>query len=306
MDMEMTETGSGVVAEERTGRRARVGDMFDLTKPRLTLLSVLTTLAGYYVATTGDLDVMRLIHTLLGTFMVGGGCGALNMYVERELDGMMRRTAGRPIPSGKVSPNEALFIGILLTGLGVAYLALAVNLLTGVIAAATFVSYVFLYTPLKRRTTLNTVIGAIPGALPPVMGWVAVRNSLGVEAWILFAILFFWQMPHFLALAWMYRKDYERAGYKMLPVVDPSGASTNRQILIYTAALLPVSLIPTLFGIAGAVYFFGAFALGLAFLALGVRLALDRQNTNAKWVFHYSLIYLPLLLLTMALDRGWM
>lgn len=302
----MSESSSGVLAQEQSRRWARIGDMFELTKPRLTLLSVLTTLAGYYVATTGELDVMRLVHTLLGTFLVGGGCGAMNMYAEREFDLQMRRTANRPIPSGRVSPTDALIFGITLSLAGLIYLTLAVNVAAGLVATATFVSYVFWYTPMKRRTTLNTVIGGIPGALPPVIGWVAVRGHLGPEAWILFAVLFFWQMPHFLALAWMYRKDYERAGYKMLPVVDPTCASTSRQILLYTTALLPVSLIPTLFGIAGAVYFVGALVLGIVFVFFAVRLAIYRQNLNAKWVFHYSLIYLPLLLLIMALDRGWM
>jgi len=302
----MIESSGGVLAQEQSRRWARIGDMLELTKPRLTLLSVLTTLAGYYVATTGELDVMRLVHTLIGTFLVGGGCGALNMYAEREFDLQMRRTANRPIPSGRISPTEALVFGISISLAGLLYLTLAVNLAAGLVAAATFVSYVFWYTPMKRRTTLNTVIGGIPGALPPVIGWVAVRGHFGPEAWILFAVLFFWQMPHFLALAWMYRKDYERAGYKMLPVVDPTCASTSRQILLYTTALLPVSLIPTLFGIAGAAYFIGALVLGVAFVFFAVRLAVHRQNLNAKWVFHYSLIYLPLLLLIMALDRGWM
>jgi protoheme IX farnesyltransferase len=299
------ESNGGVLeASDEVRSGSRFGDFLELTKPRLTMLSVLTTLAGFYVATTGELALMRLSHTLIGTFLVGGGCGALNMYVEREHDRKMRRTMNRPIPSGKVSAAEALAFGIALAVIGIGYLALTVNLLTALLAAATVASYIFWYTPMKRRSTLNTVIGGIPGAIPPVMGWAAVRGSLGPESLALFGVLFFWQMPHFLALAWMYRKDYERAGYKMLPVVDQTGSETSRQILLYTAALLPVSLIPTLTGVAGAVYFFGALLLGIGFLVYGGVLARSRQNAHAKWLFYYSLLYLPILFLVMALDRG--
>jgi len=300
----MTESSGGAIPTERGQWWARVGDIFELTKPRLTLLNVLATLAGFYVAATSPLDGWLLFHTLAATFFVGGGCGALNMYAERKYDQQMKRTAQRPLPSGRVSPRESLVVGILLSVVGVIYLAIAVNLLTGGLALATLVSYLFFYTPLKRLSTLNTIVGAIPGGLPPMMGWVAVTNSLDLGAWVLFGILFFWQMPHFLSLAWMYRKDYEQAGYKMLTVLDPDGISTTRQTLIYTAALLPVSLIPTMIGIAGKVYFWGALVLGVAFIILSLRLWFDRQNINARWVFHYSLIYLPLLLLTMALDKG--
>ncbi|KXK56861.1 MAG: protoheme IX farnesyltransferase [Chlorobi bacterium] len=300
----MTESGSRAIAAERSQWRARIGDLFELTKPRLTLLNVMATLAGFYVAATSPLDGWLLFHTLAGTFLVGGGCGALNMYAERQHDHRMKRTAMRPLPSGRVTPLESLVVGVVMSVAGVLYLALAVNLLTGVLGLATLISYLFFYTPLKRLSTLNTIVGAIPGGIPPMMGWTAVTNSLDPGAWVLFAILFFWQMPHFLALAWMYRKDYEQAGYKMLTVLDPDGISTTRQILMYSAALLPVSLIPTMFGIAGKIYFWGALFLGLAFIILSLRLLFDRQNINARWVFHYSLIYLPLLLLTMALDRG--
>jgi protoheme IX farnesyltransferase len=300
----MTESNSGVLETTQARWTARFGDFMELTKPRLTLLSVLTTLAGFYVGTQGELRFMLLAHTLLGTFMVGGACGALNMYIEREFDAQMRRTSGRPIPTGKVSASEALAFGIALGLLGIVYLALTVNLLTAGLALITLASYIFWYTPMKRRSTLNTVIGAIPGALPPVMGWTAVHGSLGLEALALFGVLFFWQMPHFLALAWMYRKDYERAGYKMLTVADETGRVTSRQILIYTAVLLPVSLVPTIAGVAGTVYFFGALLLGITFLAFGVFLARSHRNAHAKWLFYYSLLYLPILLLVMALDRG--
>jgi len=299
----MSETEGTILQPSAVRRMARFGDFVELTKPRLTMLSVLTTLAGFYMATTGELALMLLVHTLIGTFLVGGGCGALNMFVEREHDARMRRTMTRPIPAGKVTPTEALLFGLAIAIGGVIYLAIAVNMLTGVLAAVTVISYVTLYTPMKRVSTLNTVVGGIPGALPPVMGWAAVKGEIGPEALVLFCILFCWQMPHFLALAWMYRNDYERAGYRMLTVVDPEGGSTSRQILVYTAALLPISLIPTLQGIAGTFYFFGALALGLAFLVLGVWLAFTRKNRHAKYLFYYSLLYLPLLLLVMALDR---
>lgn len=299
----MIETEGTILQSSEVRRTARFGDFVELTKPRLTMLSVLTTLAGFYMATTGELEIMLLVHTMLGTLLVGGGCGALNMFVEREHDLQMRRTMTRPIPAGRVTPNEALVLGLVMSIGGIVYLALAVNVLTGILAAATVVSYVMFYTPMKRLSTLNTVVGGIPGALPPVMGWVAVKNGIGPEALVLFGILFCWQMPHFLALAWMYRNDYERAGYKMLTVVDPEGGSTSRQILIYTAALLPISLIPTMQGIAGGYYFFGALVLGLMFLAVGMVLAFTRKNKHAKYLFYYSLLYLPLLLLVMALDR---
>ncbi len=299
----MIETEGSVLQAGEVRRGTRLGDFVELTKPRLTMLSVLTTLAGFYMATTGELEFMLLVHTMLGTFMIGGGCGALNMYVEREHDAQMRRTMTRPLPSGKLAPAEALFFGLALAIGGVLYLTIAANPLTGLLAAATVVSYVLWYTPLKRLSTLNTVVGGIPGALPPVIGWAAVRGEIGPEAIVLFGILFCWQMPHFLGLAWMYRNDYERAGYKMLPVVDPSGASTSRQILIYTGALVPISLIPTLQGITGSFYFFGAFLLGFLFIAIGMMLAATKKNKHAKYLFYYSLLYLPVLLILMALNR---
>lgn len=295
-------TGEVLKSRAESGAMARVGDMFELTKPRLTLLSVMTTLAGYYLGARGDVALMPLLHTLLGTFLVGAGCGAVNMFMEGKLDGMMKRTASRPIPSGRVTPFEALVLGLALALGGMVWLTLATNLLAGLLAAATFVSYVFLYTPLKQRSTLNTIVGAIPGALPPIIGWAAAEGNLSIGAVALFALLFFWQMPHFLALAWMCREDYARADYKMLPVLDPDGTATARQILVYTAALLPVSLIPTLVGMSGPIYFFGAVILGGTFLFLGVRFALRPERGRARWVFHFSLAYLPVLLLVMAID----
>lgn len=295
-------TGDALKSRAQSRVTTRIADMFELTKPRLTLLSVMTTLAGYYLGARGNVALLPLLNTLLGTFFVGAGCGAVNMYMEGKLDAMMKRTASRPIPSGRVTPFEALVLGLVLTLIGIVWITLAANLLAGLLAAATFVSYVFLYTPLKQRSTLNTIVGGIPGALPPIIGWAAAEGNLSIGAVALFALLFFWQMPHFLALAWMCREDYARADYKMLPVLDPDGAATARQILLYTAALLPVSLIPTLVGMSGPVYFFGAVILGGTFLFLGIRFALRRERSQARWVFHFSLAYLPVLLLVMAID----
>lgn len=299
----MTEpTGEVVNRQADAQSYSRVVDFVELTKPRLTLLSVLTTLAGFYLGAHGEVSVLPLAYTLLGTLLVGGGCGALNMFLEAAPDALMRRTSTRPIPAGRMRKTDALVIGIVLTATGLLLLWFTTNALATLLAAATFVSYVFLYTPLKQRSTLNTIVGAVPGALPPVIGWVAATGEFGPGALALFALLFFWQMPHFLALAWMYRKDYARAGYKMMPVLDPDGGATSRQILLYTAALLPVSLIPTLVGVSGPIYFFGAVALGGTFLWLGFRFAVTRRNAEAKWVFHFSLAYLPILLLIMAID----
>lgn len=295
-------TSEAIKTGSTVGLLTRAADIVALTKPRLTLLSVMTTLAGYYLGARGDVAIMPLVHTLLGTFLVGGACGAFNMYMESKLDGLMKRTASRPIPAGRVTPFEALLTGSVLAVAGILWLLVYANTLAALLAAATFISYVFVYTPLKQRSTLNTIVGAIPGALPPVIGWAAAAGDIGAGAFVLFALLFFWQMPHFLALAWMYRKDYARAGYKMLPVLDSDGSATSRQILLYTAALLPVSLVPTLVGISGPIYFFGAVLLGGAFLWLGFRFAVGRRNNQAKWVFHFSLAYLPTLLLVMAID----
>lgn len=295
----------GGIAQSASSRRAlRVGDYFELTKPRLTMLSVLTTLAGYYVGSQGVIQVDLLVHTLLGAFMVGGGCGALNMFMEHEYDSLMRRTDRRPIPAGRLTPMEGFVFGASISIAGVAYLLVGVNLVTGILGAATLMSYLLLYTPLKRLTTLNTLVGAIPGAIPPVMGWAAATDSLGpgLGGWILFAILFFWQMPHFLSLAWMCRDDYARAGYRMLAAVDPDGTRTGLQILLYISALVPVSLVPTIVGLAGGLYFFTALALGIAFLIIGVGVARHKSRREARMLFHYTLLYLPILLLILALD----
>jgi len=244
-----------------------------LTKPRITLLILLTAVAGFCLGSPGSFDVPRLLHTAVGIGLLSAGIATLNQYLERELDGRMRRTQSRPLPSHRVTPGRALVFGIILSALAEVYLALLINPLTAVLGLVAFILYLFLYTPLKTKTPLCTAVGAIPGAMPPLMGWTAARGELGVEAWVLFSILFLWQFPHFLSIAWLYRKDYQRAGIRMLPVVEPEGKGTRQQIVTVTSMLVPVSLLPTLLGVSGSVYFCGALVLGLAFFYLGVRAA---------------------------------
>jgi protoheme IX farnesyltransferase len=267
-----------------------------LTKPDVTFLVVITTLAGYYMASRGPLDWLHLGHALLGTTMIGAGTSALNHYFERRSDAQMRRTANRPLPAGVLRPAEALAFGMLLAAGGAVYLGFAVNWLTSLLGVVTCVSYLGAYTPLKKHTTLATFIGAFPGAVPPLMGWAAVRGSLSVEAWVLYAILFIWQFPHFLAIAWMYREDYARAGIRMLPVVDHAGDATFRQILAYSAALIPTSLLPAVVGMAGIAYFYLALLLGVMMMQVSLWAARTRSNQRAKWLMHATVIYIPLLL----------
>jgi protoheme IX farnesyltransferase len=243
------------------------------------------------------------LNTLLGTGLLAGGASALNQFLEREHDGRMRRTEGRPLPSGQLHPDAALIFGGVTALLGLAQLAWAVNPLTGFIGAVTLGLYVFVYTPLKRVTTLNTVVGAIPGALPPLMGWTAVRDAVSLEGWCLFAILFFWQLPHFLAIAWLYREDYARAGFVMLPLVDPEGWRTGRQAVSHTLGLLPLSMAPFALRLAGPVYLAGALLLGAAFLVCAARFSRELSRPRAKQLFYASILYLPLLLGLMVFDR---
>lgn len=284
-------------------RRARWLDYLALTKPELTLLSVTTALGGAYLGAGSDLSYWPLIHTLIGTILVGAGAGALNQFTERERDALMKRTENRPLPAGRVAPKAALQFGLTAAFGGVAYLSVFTNSLAGFLAALTLITYVLLYTPLKRVTPFATVIGGVPGALPPVIGWSAVTGELSMGAWSLFFILFFWQMPHFLALASMYRKDYARAGFQMLSVADPSGEVVGRQSLVYCIALLAAALMPTMVGILGITYFAGALLLTAGFVVLGIRFYRSRTNGNARKLFLASLIYLSLLIALMILDR---
>ncbi len=283
--------------------RSRLADYITLTKPELTFLSVVTALTGYYLGSGGSINSPTLLHTLIGTALVGGGAGALNQFIERRYDSMMKRTENRPLPSGRLHPVEALLFGIVISLLGVVDLFLGVNQLTAFLAAVTWASYLFLYTPLKRITSFSTFVGAIPGAIPPLMGWAAARNEVGVEAAVLFALLFVWQIPHFLSLAWMYKKDYARAGYRLLTVLDPDGNMAARQILGYTGFLVPLAVLPWTLGMFGFIYLTLALLLSLAFLAVSARLAFYRTNIAARHVFAGSLIYLPVLMAIMVIDR---
>jgi protoheme IX farnesyltransferase len=274
-----------------------------LTKPDVTFLVVITTVAGFYLASPSHLNWALLAHTLLGTILVGAGTAALNQYFERDMDAMMRRTAARPLPAGVLQPREALIFGAVTIVAGALWLALAVNFLASALAFATTVLYLGLYTPLKTRTTLATAVGAFPGAIPPLIGWAAARGALSAEAWVLFGILFFWQFPHFMAIAWMYREDYARAGIKMLPVVDPSGDATFAQIVGTAAILVPISLLPAVMGIAGIHYFFGALVLGMILLQVSLWANRHRTNVRAKWLMHATVAHIPILLAWMIFDK---
>ena len=274
-----------------------------LTKPDVTFLVVITTVAGFYLGSTGPVDWARLAQTLFGTLLVAGGTAALNQYVERDMDAVMRRTAARPLPAGTLKPSEVLIFGAVTIVFGTAWLALTVNALAAFIAFATCASYLALYTPLKTRTTLATAVGAIPGALPPLIGWAAARGSLSEGGWILFAILFVWQFPHFMAIAWMYREDYARAGIQMLPVVDRKGDATFNVIVSFSAILVPVSLLPSVMGMAGIRYFFGALVLGMILLQVSLWANRARTNVRAKWLMHATVIHIPVLLAWMIFDK---
>ncbi|MXZ73555.1 MAG: protoheme IX farnesyltransferase [Gemmatimonadetes bacterium] len=278
-------------------------DFIALTKPGLVIMLVLTTCVGFYLGSDGPVDWLRLLHTLAGTALAAGGTLALNQFMERDRDAMMRRTRKRPLPAGKLRPAQALGFGAAITVAGLLYLALVVNVLSCAVTALITVTYLFLYTPLKHRTTLSTVFGAVPGALPPVTGWAAARNELGLEAGVLFAILFLWQMPHALALAWLFREDYARAGFQLLPAVDPDGRFTSVQILINCLALTAFSLVPTILGISGVVYFYAAFAAGLGLLAFAIHLTVTRTQASARNLFIASLVFLLVQFSVMAYDK---
>lgn len=285
------------------GALKRVVDYVELAKPRIVLMVLVTALVGFYLGSDSVPNYTKLLQMLLGTALAAAGTLALNQVIERDTDAKMERTRHRPLPDGRLQAREALWFGVLLIFAGLVYLSVAVNLLSAAVTALIAVSYLLLYTPMKLRSSLCVLVGAVPGALPPVIGWVAATGNLDVGAWVLFAIMFLWQVPHTLAIARLYRKDYALAGIQFLPVIDLDGASTNRQILSHTAALLAVSLLPTLLGLAGPVYFIVAFVMGIGFLLSGIRLALESTLPRARTLLFASLIYLPVLLLVMALDR---
>jgi len=283
--------------------RQMASDLVALTKPRVVVMVLATTLVGYDVGLTGSADYVRMIHLLIGTLLAAGGTLALNQYWERDIDARMNRTRARPLPAGRLQPLEALLFGVALTLLGMAYLAALVGALVVLVTAATAILYLFAYTPLKQRTALCTLVGAVPGALPPVTGWAAARGDITLGAWVLFGVLFLWQLPHTLSIARLYRDDYARAGVRVLPVIDPDGASTERQIVLACVALLAVSLLPTVIGWSGPIYLAGALVAGLAFAAVGIVQALAPSARAARRVLLASLLYLPLLLGLLAFDR---
>ncbi len=278
-------------------------DFYELLKPRMNLLILGTTTVGFSVAARTTADWMRLPNTLIGTALCAASAAILNQYLEREYDGLMPRTAHRPLPTGRISPIHALLLGVATGMLGGFYLLLFVNWMTAVLGSVTLLSYVMVYTPLKRVTTLNTIVGAVPGAVPPMMGWTAVTGSLAPPAWALFGILFVWQIPHFLAIATLYREDYRLGGFKMLPVNDPTLRATGKQMLLYSAALFPVSLLPAMVGVGGEIYTVSAVLLGVGFFAFAMSCATRRTRGEARKLFFASIIYLPVLLGVLMLDR---
>lgn len=288
---------------------SRAAAYVELTKPRITTMVLVTAAVGFVLgqgvgaSAGGGLPLALFLHTLLGTGLVASCGSALNQVLERRVDARMRRTADRPLPSGRLDPDRALAFAVLLGIVGLAELALAVNPLTAALGAATLVGYVFVYTPLKRVTSLATVVGAAPGAMPPVMGWAALTGELGTGAWVLFGILFFWQLPHFLAIAWMYRADYARAGFPMLPVLEPDGGSTARQAVLWSAALVPLSLLPSAVGLTGGVYAAGAGALGIGYLAASLVFGRARTGVAGRRLLLVSVVYLPGILGAMLADR---
>jgi heme o synthase len=294
--MEVTQTAAVAVPA------ARAADFVELTKPRITTLVLLTAGVGYAIGWRGGLELAQLLSFLAGTALLCGGASALNQYLEREADGRMVRTSRRPVPAGRIAASEALAFGLAISAAGLLLLAL-VNRLTLALGAASLLSYVLVYTPLKRVTPLCTVVGAVPGALPPLMGWAAARGSLGPAGWALFAILFLWQLPHFLAIGWLYRDDYARGGFPMLPVTDADGSSTARQMVLSAAALVPVTLAAGVLASAGTGYLWGALAMGAAFFGFALLFAFRRSVEAARGLFLASVLYLPLLLGLMVFDR---
>lgn len=278
-------------------------DYIALTKPRVTWLILMSTAIGYWFGTSTGVHWFVLLHAIMGTGLLASGTFTLNQWYEREADSRMNRTKQRPLPTGRISPRAAILFGLLLSVLGFIELYLGANALTAWLGLFTEASYLLLYTPLKQRSWHSTTVGAVPGAMPPLIGFAAAANALTWEAWALYAILFLWQFPHFYAIAWMYREDYERAGIRMLPVVEPDGASTARQILIASLVLIPVSLLPAYLSMAGVWYSIGAVAMGLFFLRAGYRVARDRTLLRARGVLMASVVYLPVLYGLMLIDR---
>ncbi len=295
----MQTTHDGISLIDRSHWR----DWLELAKPRMNLLILGTTLVGYCLANRHISDWIGLPNVLIGTALCAAGAAMLNQRIEWRYDALMPRTASRPLPTGRIEPRDALIAGVLCGVAGALLLLIFVNALTAALATLTLTSYVLVYTPMKRRTTLNTILGAVPGAIPPVMGWTAATGSLGAAGWAVFAILFIWQIPHFLAIALLYRDEYSQGGFLMLPAVDPNLSATARQIVLYSVALIPVSLTPVLIGIEGNAYLPLALGLDVFFLAVAIRCAILRTRADARRLFFASIIYLPALLTVLLLDR---
>ncbi|MBV9495935.1 MAG: protoheme IX farnesyltransferase [Acidobacteria bacterium] len=272
-------------------RRSVIADYLELSKARIVLLVLITTAAGYLMAAP-HINALALLNLLVGTMMVAAGTNALNQYIEREHDAKMRRTRLRPLPDGRITPRAALIFSAVIAVIGTLYLGFIVNWLTAALGALTLTSYIFVYTPLKRISTICTIIGAVPGAIPPLMGWAAATGTLSIGAWIAFSVLFFWQLPHFMAISWIYREDYGRAGFVMTSVRDEDGADTSRQAVFFTLALVAVTILPTILGITGGVYLIGAIAFGALFIATAIRFFQDRSNRTAMRLFMTSNLYL--------------
>ena len=298
-----TSVGPHFGATAAKARPSRFGDYVTLTKPRLNFLVLLTVAAAYSLGAPPDATLIALAHTLLGTFLVAGGAAALNQVWERSTDRLMRRTAQRPMAGERMSVAEGATFGIVLTVIGAAQLAYFVNPLSAAVALVTTASYMLFYTPLKLRTSLSTLAGALPGALPAVIGWAAATNTLSIEAWVLFGIVFMWQMPHFLAIAWIYRDEYARAGMPLLPVIEPDGRSTGRQTVLYTAVLIPFSMLPTVVGLGTARYLVGAITLGAILMVLSLEFSAKRTVDTARRLFFGSILYLPILWALLVFDH---
>ena len=290
--------------EARSSRSGLIGDLVELVKARLTLLVLLTTAVGFYLGAEGPINFAALLHTVFGTAAAAAGAAALNQWWEYKLDAMMQRTRSRPVPAGRMRPQAAVAFGTALSIFGVAYLAFVCNALSAALAAITIIIYIFAYTPLKRVSTLNTALGAVPGALPPMIGWAAARGTLNAGAWMLFAILFFWQLPHFFAIAWMYRDDYARAGFQMISSDDPSGERSASQSVFFCMILFVVAGLPAFLGIATVFYLLAELVLGAVFVAVAMRFLKTRARSDARRLFITSIIYLPLLLDALVLSKA--
>ncbi|MGD9560958.1 MAG: heme o synthase [Pyrinomonadaceae bacterium] len=299
----MNVTAVEIPENDAMSLRERLVAFGELTKPRIAFMLVLSAAAGFFLGTKGSFDFVLFANSMAGIALLAFGVSTLNQYLERTTDALMARTSGRPLPSGRVSANEALVFGLLLCLVAELYLLVLVNPMTATLGVTVIVGYVLLYTPLKTRTTASTAIGAIPGAMPPLMGWTSAANEITLGAWALFTILFLWQFPHFLAIAWMYRDEYAKAGIKMLPVVEPSGRLTARQIVLFSLMLLPVSLAPFFLQLSGIVFLAGAVVLGVWFLIESIRAARSKTIVSARRLLLVSVIYLPLLLALAVIDH---